>query len=59
MHAFEKGQQVTANVTAQGMTEGNTYTITDVISRGWGIVTYVLDDQLAIGNGHLLLRPAS
>ena len=59
--AFETGNVVRANVTAQGMTAGNTYTVTKLHSEFLpfgNFVTYVITDgtkKLTIGNGHLLL----
>jgi len=70
MTTFSKGQLVKANVTAQGMTKGNTYKIVEIIQRDlmWGsIVTYLIagnseeckDGLLHVGNGHLLLSEAN
>lgn len=57
---FHTSQRVVAKMTTQGMTEGQSYEVTDVFidSMPWGtFVTYQLDGNLHIGNGHLLLRP--
>jgi hypothetical protein len=64
---FETGNVVRANVSEQGMAEGNLYTITDVEIQSTpfgGFVTYSLTSKqrfhlaladLKIGNGHMLL----
>ena len=67
MTTYKIGQAVTATTTAQGMTAGVTYEVTDVISdhTPWGnFVTYILvgpgceGGLLQINNGHLLLKAA-
>lgn len=61
MFSLQIGNTVKANVTAQGMTAGNTYTVTKLHSEFLpfgNFVTYVITDgtkELTIGNGHLLL----
>ena len=65
MFTFEIGNKVTANVTAQGMTAGNTYKVVTVDSEylPFGtFVTYGITDgtqKLTIGNGHMLLTKAA
>jgi hypothetical protein len=70
MTAFNEGQTVTANVTAQGMTKGNEYKIVKIIKQEmmWGtFVQYILagnaqeckDGLLQISNGHILLNGAN
>jgi len=62
MTAFQIGDTVIAHTTAQGMTAGNTYTVSNVRSEylSFGtFVTYVLTDgakNLMIGNAHFLLN---
>lgn len=56
---FHRSQKVTAKMTAQGMTEGQTYEVTQVLVNPmpWGtFVTYELDGTLYIRNGHILLQ---
>jgi hypothetical protein len=62
MKAFELGDKVTANMTAQGMTEGEEYTVAEVLKfdLASGVYfNYVLEDAegewLHIRNGHILL----
>lgn len=62
MTAFQKGDTVRAQVTAQGMTEGVVYIVTDVLRGPFGLVTYEIcgrteeSKPFQIGNGHLLLK---
>ncbi len=60
--SFSEGDKVVANTTAQGMKEGQKYTITGVhsVSRGMfgTFVEYELDHKLKISNGHMLLKKA-
>jgi hypothetical protein len=65
MQAFDIGEVVTANMTAQGMTEGNAYKVIEALKfeLASGIYfNYVLGGrdgiQLFIRNGHILLDPA-
>jgi hypothetical protein len=61
MYAFQEGNTVRANVTEQGMTTGNLYTVMNIRSKEtpWGtLVLYIIADEnetLSIGNGHMLL----
>jgi hypothetical protein len=61
MPTFEIGNTVKANITAQGLTAGNTYKVTNVRSEYLpfgNFVTYIVSDgtkPLTIGNGHMLL----
>lgn len=66
MSTFIVGQYVTANTTAQGMTKGETYRVTDLHTfAGFGGVhtDYEIEatdgTRLAIGNGFLVLRDAT
>ena len=59
---FTRGQQVTAKMTAQGMTEGHTYEVTQVLidpARSATAYVYELDFGLTIRNGHILLKAAA
>ena len=59
---FTRGQQVTAKMTAQGMTEGHTYEVTQVFidpTRSATANVYELDFGLTIRNGHILLEAAA
>ena len=59
--AFETGNVVRANISAQGMTAGETYIVLDVLTQETpfgGFATYILADrnkELRVGNGHMLL----
>jgi hypothetical protein len=59
--AFETGNVVRANLTAQGMTQGNTYIVLEVLTQETPFgtfVTYIIEngtETLRIGNGHMLL----
>ncbi len=67
MNVYTEGEIVTANVTAQGMTEGAKYRVIKSIEdlTGWGTYrTYVLapadgdiytGELLQIQNGHIIL----
>ena len=66
MNKYEVGETVTANITAQGMTEGQSYTVVKTIEdlTGWGTYrTYILADEngttLQIQNGHIILCNAT
>lgn len=66
MNKYEIGETVTANVTAQGMTLGESYTVANVIEdlTGWGTYrTYILEtatgSKLTIQNGHIILCNAT
>jgi hypothetical protein len=59
--AFKTGNVVRANLTAQGMTQGNTYIVLEVLTQETpfgGFTTYIIADgnkELRVGNGHMLL----
>lgn len=59
---FKPGDKVKSKVNAQGLTKGETYEISDVFQKSFGImgtiVTYKLTNGLQIGNGHLVLSKA-
>ncbi len=70
MTAHNIGDKVVANTNAQGLVAGAKYLVVDVDVQSVGIfgdvVTYLvrpwsdaLGTKLAIGNGHLLLQPAT
>lgn len=42
---FAKGDKITANVSVQGMTEGNVYTVIELDHGKWGTVGYKLQDE--------------
>ena len=60
---FSEGDKVVAKSTAQGMKEGQSYTVTGVHSMSKGMfgtfTDYELDHKLKISNGHMLLRKDS
>lgn len=70
MYAFNEGDLVTANVTAQGLTKGTTYKVIHVVADAtpYGtFVDYLLTDTNAeagtfiwrIRNGHMILSKAT